>query len=211
MQLFRHTALVLLTTIFLSTGLSLSTLARAGNLDGILLEKPIPLADFFLFDHAQEPFTRDRLKGKWSFVFFGYTHCPDVCPATMHEVEKLTDLLAPKPPMANQFQFIFVSVDPERDTPEHMAKYIQYFNPLILGVTGEVPELKNMTKKLKAKFSKGDGTRTEYSVNHSSAMYLINPNAEYAARFRAPHDVDRIYQWWREIDRTVNSGNKSNI
>lgn len=171
----------------------------AGELDDILLDKPVELPDFTLIDHHKIAFTQESLKGKWTFVFFGYTHCPDVCPVTLAEMDKLIELLPPRPPMIDVLQFVFVSVDPDRDTPDHLADYVRYFNSALVGVTGEKSELRKLTKKLKIKFSLETGTDKEYSVNHSSALLLLDPQARYHARFPAPHYVDKIYSQFKQI------------
>ena len=178
---------------------------HADELDNILLEQPKPLPEFELIDHFLKPFNRDQLLGKWTFVFFGYTNCPDVCPVTLMEMDKLIDVLKPNPPHIDQFQYIFVSVDPDRDTPQHLAEYVKYFNASILGVTGSINELSTLAKSVKIKFSKAEGTKDEYGVNHSSALLLIDPGARYFARFRAPHDVDKIYRQFRQLAQRVNS------
>lgn len=188
--------LLLLMIVFV---MMLTSPAKATELDDILVKEPVTVSNFMLIDHMNRPFTQQSLKGKWTIIFFGYTHCPDVCPVSMHEMDKLISALPQNSSVMDQFQFVFVSVDPARDTPQYLASYVKYFNPLIVGATGEMDELKKFTSTLKIKFSKGDGTATEYTVNHSSAMLLIDPKARYYARFPAPHDVDRIYQWLREI------------
>lgn len=187
--------------IIVMLGVMIPETAHAIDLEDILIENPKPLPPFKLTDHQLQAFTRDSLQGKWSFIFFGYTHCPDVCPVSLHEMDKIISTLSNKPAVADQFQFIFISVDPERDTPEFLASFVKYFNPKIIGATGDMDELKKLTAAVKVKFSKGEGSASEYTVNHSSAMLLIDPETRYYARFPAPHDVDRIYQWLREISR----------
>lgn len=183
--------------------------AAADELKKILLPQPVELPEFTLTDQNTKPFTRERLKGKWTFVFFGYTHCPDVCPVTLTEMDKIIDLLPPQPAPHEKYQYVFISVDPARDTPAVLSDYVHYFNDHIIGVTGSSDQLNKLAKTVKIKFSRGEGTDTEYAVNHSSAMLLIDPQGRYYARFRAPHYADRIFQYFREIRRQYVSFNQA--
>jgi protein SCO1/2 len=175
------------------------------DLDKIVLPRPVQVPEFTLTDYYRKPFTQNRLKGKWSFVFFGYTHCPDVCPVTLTEMDKIIDVLPPKPGPDNNYQYVFISVDPKRDTPAVLNDYVHYFNDNIIGATGSDQELKKLTKAVKIRYSRGEGTDTEYTVNHSSAMLLFDPEGRYYARFRAPQYVDRIYENFRQIRRQYES------
>ncbi|WP_455366338.1 SCO family protein [Kaarinaea lacus] len=169
------------------------------ELRGLLNKQPIPVPVFKLVDQQNQPFTEERLKGAWTFMFFGYTHCPDVCPTTLTELDnaanRLEDLQTPQ----RKIQYLFISVDPQRDTPELLRDYVSYFGAKFIAATGTNQDLKQLAKPLGIKFERGIGTENEYLVNHSSAMLLINPQARYYAKFRAPHYSEEIVEGFKQV------------
>ena len=168
-------------------------------LDGIVLETPKKLTPFKLASQGDKTFTVDQFDGKWSFVFFGYTNCPDICPNTLGELEKARPGLTPSPPREDNIQYVFVSVDPKRDTPTELAQYLSYFEAPFLGVTGELDQLKQFAQQVDIKFSYTEISKTQYFVNHSSAMILIDPEGRYYARFNAPHYAEDIVSIFKLI------------
>ncbi len=154
------------------------------------LTTPKPLTAFQLTAHDLKPLNIERLKNKWTLLFFGYTHCPDVCPITLVELAHIAQQLPPE--ILSNTQFIFVSVDPERDSPESLAKYVGYFNESFLGATGSIEALTTFARQLDSKFSLETNPLGDPIVNHSSAMLLIDPQARYYARFKAPHYAEDI-------------------
>lgn len=155
-----------------------------------VLTEPLPLPEFSLIDQSGEPFTRERLLGTTSLLFFGFTHCPDICPATLAELASARQQLASAGgAQARLPQIVFVSVDPERDTPEKLAAYVGHFGADIVGVTGSEEELRALAKPLGIWFEKeplGEG----YSVSHSTAVLFIDRQAELRALFGTPHRVE---------------------
>lgn len=150
------------------------------------------LPDFELKDHHGNEFTKENLKGQWSFIFFGFTHCPDVCPTTLSLLNQVDQILKNKADV-NVPKMIFISVDPERDTIEQLADYVTYFNTEFLGVTGSVQNLQDLTTPLGVAFgSKGDGEGEDYEVFHSSRIMLIDPGARLKALFSFPHNINNI-------------------
>lgn len=154
------------------------------------LATPRPLTAFQLTAHDQKPFDLNRLKDKWTVLFFGYTHCPDVCPTTLTELAQTITQL--EPAVLKDTQFVFVSVDPARDTPESLAAYVNYFDARFLSATGSVKALRNLTQQLDVKFSLETDPAGEPIVNHSSAILLIDPQVRYYARLKAPHYAEQI-------------------
>lgn len=154
------------------------------------LATPKPLTAFQLTDHHQEPFNLERLKGKWTLLFFGYTHCPDVCPTTLTELTHTIQQLTPE--ILTETQFVFVSVDPQRDTPESLAEYVGYFDAHFLAATGSVEALETLMQQLDSKFKLSTDLTGAAIVNHSSAMLLIDPQVRYYARLSAPHYGEEI-------------------
>ncbi len=155
-----------------------------------VLQDPLPLPAFSLVDQSGAPFTRERLLGTTSLMFFGFTHCPDICPATMAELASARRELASQAgAKARLPQVVFVSVDPERDTPEKLAAWVGHFGPGFVGVTGSEEQLRALTKPLGIWFEK-EPLGDSYTVNHSAVVLFIDDNAELRALFSAPHRRD---------------------
>ncbi|TNF87004.1 MAG: SCO family protein [Gammaproteobacteria bacterium] len=148
------------------------------------------LPEFQLLDHNRQNLTRADLNGKWNLIFFGYTHCPDICPASL---QTLADMMRAidDPDVAEALRVYFVSVDPGRDKPEVLASYVSYFNPDFIGATAEMDKLTPLTKSLGIAHAIRNkvGDNPVYDVDHSAAIVLINPKAEFAGLFGAPHDA----------------------
>jgi protein SCO1/2 len=156
-----------------------------------LLPQALPLPEFSLLDHHTNPFDRESLTGQWTLLFFGFTHCPDICPATLQQLaiartRTLRDTDAGFP------RIVLVSIDPERDTPEVMKKYVEHFDAEVTGVTGRLEELRKLTAALGIYFEKSPGIDGNYSVDHSAVVIVVNPDAEFQALFRAPHKIEHF-------------------
>jgi len=169
------------------------------ELRALLIKQPIPVPEFHLVDQENKPFSADRLKGAWTFMFFGYTHCPDVCPTTLTELDDAASLLKSMQTPQRKIQYAFISVDPVRDTPKLLGEYVSYFGAKFIAATGKDEELKQLANPLGIKFEHGINTGNEYIVNHSSAMLLIDPKGRYYARFRAPHYSEDIADGFKQI------------
>ena len=151
-----------------------------------VLPVPVALPEFSLLDHAGREIHRDVFAGQWDLVFFGFTHCPDICPLTLQVLATARGQLAesghdPLPRM------VLVSVDPERDTPELMRQYLDYFGEGNLGVTGDLEEIRKLTGALGIFFDKVPGADGNYTVDHSAVVLLLDPDGEFRALFGAPH------------------------
>lgn len=156
---------------------------------GTFISKPRPTAPFQLEDYNQKPFTLKQLQGKWSFVFFGYTNCPDVCPATMIQFQLMAKKLADKPKYLAKTQFVFISVDPERDNPKYLKTYVQFYNKDFIGVTGKPDELLKLSRQfgvIYMKIPQKDDPKN-YLIDHSAAIILLNPEGNLVSIFSAPH------------------------
>lgn len=134
--------------------------------------------DFKLVDQDAKPVDQRMLKGKWSAVFFGFTYCPDICPTTLQTLGTAVDQLGPK---GKDLQIILISVDPERDTPPNLKAYLASpgFPKGIIGLTGTPDQVKGAAKAYRAYFEK-DGTGEAYLVNHTSLIYLMNPDGQFS-------------------------------
>ena len=195
---------VLVIIIPISLGIIFSVYINqgSGTLEGVsatVLPEGKALPAFVLEDHHGQAFTNESLKGNWSFVFFGYTHCPDVCPTTLSLLNQVDQTLK-KAGGTDIPKTVFISIDPERDTVAQLADYVPYFNPDFIGVTGSLGNLQALTKSLGIAFGKeGDTEGDEYELFHSTRIMLIDPEARLKALFSSPHDVKIIASDYSKI------------
>ncbi len=170
------------------------------TLSATLLNDPISIPDFNLVDHNNNSFTLGSLRGQWSFLFFGYTHCPDVCPTTMNVLVQTQKQLLQYADLEKP-NYIFVSVDPDRDTTDHLAQYMAYFHQDFLGVTGSKDQLETMTRPLGIYYKKDrpEEGQNNYTVGHSNAILLINPEGGVRALVSPPHDAITMANDYRYI------------
>ena len=158
-----------------------------------ILPKPDPVATFSLLTHDNTSFDNAALKGKWSFLFFGFTHCPDLCPTTLAVFNQVHRMLSEGPQSVDDVQFVFVSVDPERDTPQVLKEYVGSINPEFVGVTGNNADLAQLGNSLGVVYAKVPGSAPDqYFMDHSSAVLLINPEGRFRGVFAAPHVAQKI-------------------
>ena len=136
-----------------------------------------PGGAFQLVDQAGKPVTEKVLKGKWSAVFFGYTYCPDVCPTTMAAMAQAQERLGPK---AKDLQVVFITIDPERDTPAQLSRYLSNdaFPKGAIGLTGTPAQVDVAAKAYRVFYEKA-GTGTDYLMNHSTPTYLMDPKGRF--------------------------------
>jgi protein SCO1/2 len=165
---------------------------------GTLLEPARALPSFSLVDQANQPFANDDLRGTWSFMFFGFTNCPDVCPTTLRMLAQTKQSLADLP-TAQQPRVILVSVDPKRDTPEQLAAYVKFFDPAFVGVTGAAEALDAFTRQVGVPVAITPSEGGGYTVDHSAAIFLIDPTGAIRALFSAPHSPKSIAEDYRRI------------
>ncbi|MDH5786341.1 MAG: SCO family protein, partial [Chromatiales bacterium] len=170
-----------------------AAVAPPAELASLLLPEAIVLQPFSLTDHNGNPLGLEQLKGQWTLLFFGYTHCPDVCPTTLGMLKGVAMRLAAEP-QPEKTRFLFVSVDPKRDTTAHLADYIDYFHKDFIAASGERSEIDNFTRQLGAIYLfDGDTEGDEYHVNHSASVALIDPQGVWVARINPPHTVNQLH------------------
>ena len=175
-------AVALAAGLFVSTRLN----APAELQTALVLPAFNALPEFELLDPLGNAVTRETFLDQWSLMFFGFTHCPDICPLTLQTLAAAQSELdaAGQQPLP---QIVLVSVDPERDTPQLIGQYVAHFGAGNLGVTGSLLELKKLTSALGIYFEKQPGDADNYAVDHSAAVLLINPDGEFHALFSGPH------------------------
>ena len=184
----RNILVAVVLAIALAAGVVVATRlsAPAELKTALVLPAPNALPEFELLDPLGNAVNRETFLDQWSLMFFGFTHCPDICPLTMQTLaaaqrELDADGQQPLP------QIVLVSVDPERDTPQLIGQYVSHFGDGNLGVTGSLNELTKLTSALGIYFEKQPGDGESYAVDHSAAVLLINPNGEFHALFSCPH------------------------
>lgn len=132
---------------------------------------------FALTDQYGKPQTEAILKGKWTAVFFGFTYCPDICPLTLQSLDQTRQKLGKD---GDKLQFVFITVDPERDTPEVMKAYLESggFPKGVIGLTGTPEQIATAARAYRATYQKvGEGK--DYTMSHTSVVYLMNPRGEF--------------------------------
>lgn len=146
-----------------------------------------PIEAFRLVDEDGDPVDESDLEGQWSLLFFGFTFCPDVCPTTMGVLNRAVQRMK-RPP-----RVILVSVDPERDTPTVLDRYLDGFNSDFDGYTGEFDEIVKLATQVNIAFGKVPGpTEGTYTVDHSASIVVVNPDGEYTGFIKPPHDAANI-------------------
>lgn len=154
-----------------------------------MLDEPRALAAFRLSDQHGRAFTQAQFAGSWSVLFAGFTHCPDICPATMAMLASAQKRAGIS---TDQLRTVFVSVDPERDTPVHLAEYLAHFNSEWTALTGEKEELDRLMTSLQIAYVRVPMGNGEYTMDHSTALVLIDPEGRMRGYFKAPLDVDAL-------------------
>lgn len=170
------------------------------ELNAVLLPEARPLTDFALNDMNGKPFDRSLLQGKWSFIFFGYTHCPDICPTTLATLKITASKLQKNPELYRNTQFVFISVDPKRDSLAHLKEYVSYFHPDFLAATADKQHIDELAQQVGAIYMfDGDTSKDDYIVNHSAAIALIDPQGRWVARFNPPLSATKIADDFRAV------------
>lgn len=186
--------LILVAFNFLRSDLSLeSSLLELGY---VPQQEPTQVVHFELLNQHGEPVDESLFTGKWSLVFFGFTHCPDFCPTTLGILARLESKM-----QGNAPQVVLVSVDPQRDTPKKLGAYAAAFSPSIRTLTGSPGEIQNLATALHAVFRRApnaegdnfiDDSEFTYQVDHSINVALIDPNGIFIGDFKVPHQVQQM-------------------
>ena len=169
-KLFRQIVNGLIIVLFIFAGFYF--IAQPYAFQGSLIEPPLPTADFSLAQADGTIFRLSEQQGNIVLIYFGYTYCPDVCPTTLYDLAKVKDRLGEE--NSPKVQVVMVTVDPERDEPDHLEKYVTTFDPTFIGLTGEIKELESIWNDFGVyrKKNKNPGA-TGYLVDHASRVYVI--------------------------------------
>lgn len=147
----------------------------------------------FVLSSSSGPVSLKQFRGEVVLLFFGYTHCPDICPTTLNHVADALDML--KPDELNQVQPLFITVDPKRDTAEHLGKYVKFFHDKIIGLSGTPEAIADVARSYSVEYFVDRNSAAEsgdYLINHSSRLFLIGKNGDVAdimSSFTTPTDI----------------------
>ncbi|XVN41163.1 MAG: SCO family protein [Rickettsia endosymbiont of Argas persicus] len=139
--------------------------------------------DFELIDQNGDVFNSDELKGKLSLIYFGFTNCPDICPTSLNKISKVVEVLT-----KNKIEVVpvFITIDPDRDTPAVLKEYLKHFHTKFIGLTGNDKQIKNVADKFKIYYAKAaseSDNDQNYMLDHSSFTYLMDKNGKYLKHF----------------------------
>ena len=151
---------------------------------------------FQLVDQNGKTVTNADLKGKWSLVYFGYTHCPDACPTALNDISIALDELGPK---RDAVRPVFITVDPERDTPEVLKSYVTSFDAPILALTGTPEEIAQAAKDYRVYYAKHPEAGGDYSMDHSSVIYVMDPDGRFTASFTHESAPEQISERLKKL------------
>lgn len=191
----RRTVTILVIVVALVIGLQVSNVIRDDTLDyeglreqgTVIFEQPRQISDFELMDHNEDAFTPDALEERWTLIFFGFTHCPDICPLTMVDLARVMEALPPE--LQDNTQVLMVTLDPARDEPDVLAEYVPHFHPEFVGVTGEFLTIRRMANEFNVAFSKVT-LEDDYTIDHGGHIALVNPRGDYHGFFRPPFNPE---------------------
>ena len=191
--------LALIEPIVFNNGSSEKTLYPE-SVQEIIYPQPKPLQVFSLVDHQNSSYGLEQLDGKWTFVVFGYTHCPDICPATLSQLTNLSQLMAEKVKQGLLPQFLFVSVDPSRDNVNVLKEYIKYFDDGFIAATGTMKNIVAFEDQFNV-FHQYDTPDSDgnYAVTHSAEIYLVDPGARIVAKFTPPISTHKVAQQYQDL------------
>ena len=168
----------------------------------VLFETPRAVDWQNLQSHKGQNFSNDNLKGGWTMVYFGYTFCPDICPITLSQLNKLdTKLKKDEPELAKKMRYVMVSVDPRRDTVEKLNGYVPHFNPDFVGITGGMKDIHNLAVQMNIPYTPVVEPEDEYYlVDHGANIAVINPKGDYHGFIRPPLEPEKLAKVMKAID-----------
>jgi protein SCO1/2 len=186
--------LILMVALMAIAGVGVVTiwkLVAAGPRDPGYGAAPVQVGGpFSLVDQTGAPVTDQSYKGKYRLIYFGYTFCPDACPTELQIMAQAIDSLGAD---GAKIQPIFITIDPERDTVEHMAAYVKLFDPRLVGLTGTPEQIAGVARAYRVYYAKAPAQdEGPYMMNHSSYVYLMNPDGKFLTVFSSDLDADRL-------------------
>jgi len=167
----------------------------------VVFDKPRIIKEFTLVDHNGKSFDLSRLTGHWTLIYFGFSHCPDICPTTLADLNRMLGHLNTE--VLEKTEVVMVTVDPARDTIDILRQYVPFFNETFIGVTGEPVAIRSLADNLNVAFNKvalnGKDIQTDYTVDHTGHLILINPKAHYHGFFKPPFEPAKLKATYQTI------------
>lgn len=185
---FGLVAIALAASVFL--GYVIVEVIRGGDDGGTVIGQAQVGGPFELVDGDGRTVTDEDFRGEYMLVYFGYTYCPDVCPTELQNMTRAMDLLGDA---AEEVRPVFITVDPERDTPEVVGSYVENFHPRMVGLTGSPEQIDKAAKEYRVYYKKSEsGSASEYLMDHTSIVYLMGPDGDFLRHFgygTSPEDM----------------------
>lgn len=176
--------------------------ALPDNLRTVIASGPIKLAPGQLTNQHGQAVTESWFTGQWTFFAFGFTHCPDVCIATLTQFVEIKKALAQRHPEIAPPRYVFISVDPERDTPARLAAYLAHFDRDFIGLTGSVAQIEALERSMAIFHRKQTPSASgDYQVSHSGEIFLLDPAGRVYARFVPPLETSVVASQLNSIMR----------
>lgn len=170
------------------------------ELRAILWPEPLPVGEFQLLDQHERPFGPARLQGRWTFLFFGYLQCPDVCPTAMQVLRDYRKALVAAQPELDH-QVVFVSVDPAYDRPAQIGAYLDFFDPEFVGLSGSHEALAALAGPLAIKYHEYLDEQGRRSIDHTSSIMIVDPEGRILGAFPPPQRPDQMLEQFRALRR----------
>jgi len=164
---------------------SAPTLAQA-----TLIDPPRALPPMAFIDEQGQPFGPERLRGRWSILFFGFTYCPDICPTTLALLRELKGKLPAE--ALERLRVVMISVDPQRDSPQQLKQYLGYFDAGFQGLTGELADIQKLASAVSIPFIPADTSKPNYTVDHSGNLVILGPDGTQRGFIRAPLNNQKL-------------------
>lgn len=165
----------------------------------MLWPEPRPVGEFAFLTQHGESFQPADLRGQWSFLFFGFLDCPDVCPLSLLALRDFRRALLEVDPDAERHRFIFVSVDPLNDTPERMGPYVEFFDPAFIGLSGSVASLESLAASLAVMYREVIDEQGRRTIDHTGALFVADPGGRVVATLSPPHEPRRMVERFERL------------
>jgi cytochrome oxidase Cu insertion factor (SCO1/SenC/PrrC family) len=164
--------------------------SAAELMDALMWNREPVGGPFSLVDHTGRPRTEADFHRKWLVIYFGYTHCPDICPTDLQAIAQAVDQLGP---VGEAVQPLFITLDPDRDTAGHLAEYVPLFHPRMIGLTGARGAIRRAAAAYKVFYTRAPAARpSEYGVDHTAFIYLVDPVGRYVGFLPPATPADRL-------------------
>lgn len=191
-------AIVLMAFVYNTTRVKTTSFEELQKQGSVMLPKPRALTAISLQTDSGTEFTESSLQGAWTFVFFGFTNCPDICPTSMSIMGQSYNELTQEE--RADFRGLLVSVDPERDDLASLGAYAKAFSPTFTGVTGSIADLATFATQVNAAFQKVPGQGDEpYQIDHTGNIVIVNPRGHYHGFIKMPHTRAKLVQTFRAL------------